>query len=552
MYKSLLILKYLRHRRIAWVSLIAVILCTAMVLVVISVMGGWLRMFRASFQGLSGDVIVKADSRTGFPFYEDMIRDIENTPEATAAVPMIQTYGLLNIDNQIRTYALVTGLPMDQIGRINKFYDSLYLKNPKTAPQQPLADLEADVAGREARLLAQVDERAAADGLTGEQVVARKTALAGLYDPLLDEVRAWAKNTPRDAVPSFDLPFRPQVYRDALDTGRRPDTATDAATYPGVIVGTGVVGINKRDDATLDRWPGLEPTTPRTVDLLTLRLSDDGGNVDLSQDKREKTFWMVDNSRTGVFQTDDQSVYVDFKLLQNMAGMDAQPIYAFDPDTMKKAKEPTGFTPARTGEIQVKLAPGVTLAAGRKAVEKAIQASLHRSDWPPRVGVSVQTWEDRYGDFLNAVEKEKTLVTVLFGFISIVAVFLILCIFYMIVQEKVRDIGIVKSVGATSGGIALIFLGYGAAIGVVGGVMGAVIGGLIVHYINEIHALMGSLLGIQVWNAETYMFDRIPNTMNPNEVAVIVGVAILSSVVGAAVPALRAATLKPVDALRFE
>ena len=53
MYKTLLIFKYLRKRRIAWVSLIAVMLCTAMVIVVISVMGGWLRMFRESFHGLT-------------------------------------------------------------------------------------------------------------------------------------------------------------------------------------------------------------------------------------------------------------------------------------------------------------------------------------------------------------------------------------------------------------------------------------------------------------------------------------------------------------------
>ena len=58
MYKLHLILKYLRKRRIAWVSLVAVMLCTTMVLVVISVMGGWLRMFRESFHGLSGDIIV--------------------------------------------------------------------------------------------------------------------------------------------------------------------------------------------------------------------------------------------------------------------------------------------------------------------------------------------------------------------------------------------------------------------------------------------------------------------------------------------------------------
>ena len=66
MYKLLLILRYLRKRRIAWVSLVAVTLCTALVLVVISVMGGWLRMFRQSFHGLSGDILVQSTSLAGF------------------------------------------------------------------------------------------------------------------------------------------------------------------------------------------------------------------------------------------------------------------------------------------------------------------------------------------------------------------------------------------------------------------------------------------------------------------------------------------------------
>ncbi len=70
---SLLIFKYLRRRRIAWVSLAAVMLCTTMVLVVISVMGGWLRMFEQSFHGLSGDIIVSGQRLTGFAHYERMI-----------------------------------------------------------------------------------------------------------------------------------------------------------------------------------------------------------------------------------------------------------------------------------------------------------------------------------------------------------------------------------------------------------------------------------------------------------------------------------------------
>ena len=122
----------------------------------------------------------------------------------------------------------------------------------------------------------------------------------------------------------------------------------------------------------------------------------------------------------------------------------------------------------------------------------------------------------------------------------------------MIVMEKTRDIGIVKSVGATSSSIAGIFLGYGLTIGIFGGGMGLLMAYLVVHNINELHAWMGEHFGIQIWNAKTYLFDTIPNTMDAHDVIVIVSVAILSSVLGALVPAIRAARMNPVEALRWE
>src|SRR5437762_9219292 len=106
---SHLIRKYLMRRYIAWVSLVAVILCTAMVIVVISVMGGWLRMFRDQFHGLSGDIIVSKQSLAGFPYYQEMIDDIERIDGVAAAVPMIHTFGLVNIANQIQYGVEVTG-----------------------------------------------------------------------------------------------------------------------------------------------------------------------------------------------------------------------------------------------------------------------------------------------------------------------------------------------------------------------------------------------------------------------------------------------------------
>src|ERR1043166_4839635 len=114
MYKLHLILKYLRKRRIAWVSLIAVMLCTAMVLVVISVMGGWLNMFRESVRGLSGDVVVKG-TLEGFPHYEEIIARVEKMSDIEAAVPVIQTFGLVKIGNLGPQGVQVVGYDLSQI-----------------------------------------------------------------------------------------------------------------------------------------------------------------------------------------------------------------------------------------------------------------------------------------------------------------------------------------------------------------------------------------------------------------------------------------------------
>lgn len=503
MYKLHLIWKYLRKRRIAWVSLLAVTLCTAMVLVVISVMGGWLRMFRTSFHGLSGDVVVQAGSLTGFPHYQEIIAEIEKLPEVEAAAPTIQTFGLINIDNQKTMGVQVLGYPMDRIVRINEFGKSLWRQY-----NQPI-------------------EEAQEDKLSPDKI---------------DAIRAQ-----QDKVrPSFgllpDVDYK-QVFQ-LRNPRAKPALVEESAGWDGMITGTGVVNIRKGADGQLKNRGDYLYRLPVKLTVLGVSTT---GNFDVGS-KAERNYWIVDTSRTKVWQYDSNTIYVPFDVLQKDLGMEAQ-----------QAEDADGkpFTiPARTSDVHVKVKqPWRDTTQGlievRDKVNLVVQRVLESKGASSRMPM-VRTWEESQATWLNAIENEKVLVTALFGFISIVAIFLIFCIFYMIVAEKTRDIGIIKAVGATSSGVAGIFLGYGATIGLLGAGCGFGIGFLVVRYINEIHHWLGKALGVVIWNPEVYAFDTIPNTMNPKEVFVILSVAVVSSILGALVPAIRAARMNPVEALRWE
>jgi len=490
MYKLLLILKYLRKRRIAWVSLVAVMLCTAMVLVVISVMGGWLRMFRASFHGLSGDVIVSGKSLAGFPYYQEMIDQIGKLPEVDAAMPTIRTYGLINIDNQIREGVQVIAFPEGDLGKVNNFDQSLWRQYQK--PRQQLL------------------EEANRPGLSAE------------------ERRRLREKADHPMNPSFDL--LPNVPYEEM---RGPVSKN----WPGIIVGAGLVGMGKDKEGKVQEIPFLYD---HWAYLTLLGVSADQTRIDVQQ-AQTVAFWIVDASRTQIWQYDSNTVYVPFKVAQRYLKMD-------------EVRDENGNVeePARTSDIQVKVKAGVDLQKAKVAIADVVQKVRTLHQIPRSYPILVQTWEESQALWLDAIENEKSLVTFLFSLISIVAIFLIFCIFYMIVVEKTKDIGIIKSVGATNAGVAGIFLGYGLAIGIAGAAAGLLFGYLIVHNINYLHTELGRRLGIVIWKPEVYAFDIIPNTMNPKEVAVIVLVAIVSSLLGALIPAWRAARMHPVEALRWE
>ena len=86
---------------------------------------------------------------------------------------------------------------------------------------------------------------------------------------------------------------------------------------------------------------------------------------------------------------------------------------------------------------------------------------------PSPLVVSVRTWEQQLSDLIGPVENEREMMRILFSIVYVVCAGLVLSIFWAIVYEKTRDIGILRAVGASRPAILAIFLQYGLVIGVV-------------------------------------------------------------------------------------
>ena len=164
----------------------------------------------------------------------------------------------------------------------------------------------------------------------------------------------------------------------------------------------------------------------------------------------------------------------------------------------------------------------------------------------------VRTWEQEQGPLLQAVEVEAAILNVLLFLIIAVAGFGILAIFYMIVVEKTRDIGVLKALGASSTGVMSIFLSYGLGLGIVGSGVGVGLGLLFVRYINEIEDVLSWITGKRIFDETIYYFHEIPTTVNPGTVLWVAVGAMLIAVLASVLPARRAARLDPVRALRYE
>jgi lipoprotein-releasing system permease protein len=521
MYKFLLCWRYLRTRYIALASITSVTLGVATMIVVNSVMAGFSHEMQDRLHSILSDVVFEAHSLEGFPdpaWHMQQIRNLAGN-DIAGMTPTVHVPAMLSFQyggNWVTRPVQLIGIDPATQGQAGDF--GKYLQHPENR--------------REMSFLLRENGYDTVDHLAKKPGAPRRAlAVAGWEHrrEVMARQRAWAAE--RRKAGDEIMPKNPFELQD------------EKATVPAAADKAAVIDPFKAQQTQANVFdPSKEQHTGLVLGmaLATFRgstgedhfLALPGDDVKLTFPTAgtppraiDDAFTIVDLYESKMSEYDSSFVFVPIEKLQELRGM----------------IEPKSGVRFATS-IQIKLKPGADGSLVRDKI---------RAAFPPDV-YAVSTWRDKQGPLLAAVQMETAILNVLLFMIIAVAGFGILAIFFMIVVEKTRDIGVLKSLGASGRGIMGIFLGYGLSLGIVGSGGGLIIGLLFVFYINGIAKLLGTVTGQEVFDPSIYYFYEIPTIINPFTVTWIVLGALLIAVLASVLPARRAARLHPVEALRYE
>jgi ABC-type lipoprotein release transport system permease subunit len=494
LYKLFLTLRYL-FKPLSLVAIVALGLSVMILTFAPSIMNGFQAEFHARIRGTQSDVSVWS----GQPL------DIRRTPEVEktlSSVPGVK--------------AIAPYIEHPAIDRHFRKVDYCFLRAIEPEAEQEVSEFRSFVLSERARFLALNDfDTAPADDRARLLEIAkripgtpeecqRELALLQANQAPPGEIAA-ASSRLETATKHVDDTYR--MLREGA-----PDPDNPGQTLPTVLAGIFYL-----------RVYGLDVGS--TVKLTTA--ASESGEV--QQDRR---FVIAGAFQTGTHQHDRRTLYMGLQTAQKFIGC---------------GDNVTGYA---VKLVEYKDAP-IVKEALRAAVKRLMRTwTADKTGYLLPDRMNVQTWEERDENLLRAVGMERLLIKLITGAIVVAASASIFLVLFMSVQNKVRELGILRAVGGTRMGALWIFLGQGILIATLGMIFGSVLGLVLAQYVNEIANLIKALTGWHPFPPEVYYLEKIPAKIELFEVVVNGALTLVIGALAATVPAILAAYRPPIRAIR--
>ena len=243
-----------------------------------------------------------------------------------------------------------------------------------------------------------------------------------------------------------------------------------------------------------------------------------GANTPFGQSTRRNVYDVVYIFSTGRYQIDEVRAYLPFDVAQLIFNRDGV-----------------------ADELEVRLTD-INLS-------EELKQPIANAGGP---GLWAYSWQDRVGRFLRALTIEDNVMFIILSILVLVASMNIISGLIMLVKNKGRDVGILRTMGLTEGSILRIFFICGAGIGTIGTALGVILGCLFATYIDQIFSLVNFVAGGGVWDPSIRGIYNVPAELHLSDVLKSVSLSLGLSWIITIFPARRAARMNPVEALRYE
>ena len=164
----------------------------------------------------------------------------------------------------------------------------------------------------------------------------------------------------------------------------------------------------------------------------------------------------------------------------------------------------------------------------------------------------VYSWADMNSSLFSALKVERNVMFIILSLIIIVAAFNIISGLTILVKNKTKDIAILKSIGVLNKSIVKIFFLIGVIIGTSATIFGIFLGVTFSMYVENVRQFLSSTFNISLFPEEIYFLSKMPSEINLNSILIISICSIFITIVVSIFPALKAAKLDPIKALKYE